>query len=85
MSERIGKYLTAEKMEKPDIKTEVWAVYGEDADRLGLVKWDGSWWQYTFQPEALTVFHAGCLHDLAAFVTKMNTRHREERRARRGR
>lgn len=83
---KIGQYLTAEKVERPSLKTEVWAIYGDEGnDRLGMVKWYGSWRQYTFQPEPITVFHAGCLYDLAAFVTKMNTRHREECKSRRGR
>jgi hypothetical protein len=80
VSERIGKYLTVQWLGVVGRKTEVWQVFGDSGAVLGWVKWWGPWRQYTFQPEPRTVFHAGCLSDLAAFLTRKNSVHREARR-----
>lgn len=80
MSERIGKYLTVQRYGVAGRKTDVWQVLGESGAVLGWVKWWGPWRQYTFQPEPRTVFHSGCLSDLAAFLTRENAAHREAMR-----
>ena len=75
-SARIGQYLVA-VAEPARGKTSRWRVEALDGALLGRVAWYGPWRQYTFDPEILTTFNAGCLTDLAAFLTRENTRHRE--------
>ncbi len=82
---KIGKYLTAEPMNSQGRKTEVWRVLGEDGVPIGQVKWYGPWRQYTFHPASDTVFHRGCLEDIAAFLKDLNEDHRAMVAARRGR
>ena len=38
-------------------------------DTLGEVRWFGRWHQYTFFPKSDCVFSAGCLRDIADFIT----------------
>lgn len=83
-SERIGKYLVA-VAEPARGKTSRWRVEALDGALLGRVAWYGPWRQYTFDPEILTTlnpeilttFNAGCLTDIASFLARENTRHRE--------
>jgi hypothetical protein len=80
VSERIGKYLTVQRFGIFGRKTDAWQVFSDAGAVIGWVKWWGPWRQYTFQPEPRTVFHAGCLSDLAAFLTRENEARRELRR-----
>lgn len=81
---QIGKYMMVELCPVEGRKTSVWSVLDEDGGLLGAIRWWGAWRQYVFQPENLTVFHNGCLSDLAAFLTKANEEHRRECRERKG-
>lgn len=40
-------------------------------DLLGLVEWDGRWRQYVFIPCENTIYSAGCLADIQAFVKSL--------------
>ena len=63
-------------------KTSVWNCLTRQGDRLGQVKWFGSWRQYCFFPndELLTVFSAGCLLDIYSFITELSDLVRYHRR-----
>lgn len=58
--------------EKP--KTVVYEVRSNRSEEvLGEVKWYGPWRQYCFHPalDKLTVWNAGCLRDLIAFIESL--------------
>lgn len=77
MSERIGKYLQVEHHPPHgERKTSGWTVLANDGGMLGIVRWYGPWRQYTFEPSAGTVFSAGCLKDLTAFLERVNREHK---------
>lgn len=44
---------------------------------LGTIRWFGAWRQYVFAPAAQTLYSAGCLVDVAAFMHEK----RDERKA----
>lgn len=81
--ERIGKYLSVREVPPPAAggmrKTCVWEVFNHDnGARLGTVKWHGAWRCYVFRPEitttTFTVFHDGCLREIADFLTSVRKR-----------
>ncbi len=78
----IGKYLTVQRYEVLGRTMPCWRVRSEDGTMIGAVRWWGPWRQYTFQPEPSTVFHDGCLRDIASFMKRVNDLHRAEVRAR---
>ena len=55
-------------------KTSVWNCLTRQGDRLGQVRWFGSWRQYCFFPsdELSTVFNVGCLNDIANFIVNLS-------------
>src|SRR5690348_2002839 len=63
------EYLVFKQDFLPGLKTGVWVVNScNHGFRLGVIKWNGQWRQYTFFPEYDTVWSAGCLRDLANFI-----------------
>ena len=67
-----SQYLEFRFVEKKP-KTRVWEVCSKtNMLRLGLIKWYGSWRQYTFFPEQGTVFNEGCLEDIRYFLISEN-------------
>ncbi len=55
-------------------KTQVWDVLTTSGDDLlGTIRWYGPWRQYCFMPDpnAETVFSAGCLQDVEAHIKKL--------------
>ena len=78
MAERIGEYLSVERLERPPKrKTDRWRVVSNYGDELGTIQWFGRWRQYTFHPAPDTVFNRGCMIDLCAFLEKVNAEHRQ--------
>jgi hypothetical protein len=50
-------------------KTKVVAVINRGGGyRLGVIKWYGSWRQYTFHPAPNTVWNVGCLRSVESFI-----------------
>jgi hypothetical protein len=50
-------------------KTRIWRVLNATSMiELGCVKWMAGWRRYSFCPKSLTVYDAGCLHEIAAFI-----------------
>ena len=69
---RIGKYLYAlETAPAKGRKTKTWYVYNNDHIGVGKVSWRSGWRCYVFVPGEDTVFHDGCLHDIAKFLTSV--------------
>jgi hypothetical protein len=61
-------------------KTSSWSIQNiRHQAHLGGVRWDGAWRQYTFYPFGLTVFSAGCLRDIAEFLTNLRKSEQEAR------
>ena len=57
---------------KQNPKTEVWGCYNARShSRLGVVKWYGPWRQYSFYPDAITVYNSGCLGDIQDFISQL--------------
>ena len=75
---QLGKYMVVYQLNRPKLKTEVWAVHTSSNDfyRLGEIKWFSAWRQYTFQPEPLSIFNSGCLDELTKFVSQLNKKHK---------
>ena len=61
-------YLTFKLMPKTG-KTERWEVRStEHGDLLGIIKWFGRWRRFAYFPENGTIYDAGCLGILEAFI-----------------
>lgn len=60
----------------PSAKTRIWGVLssrwitprGTVIDTLGTIKWYAHWRRYVFFPEPSTLYDAGCLAEIAAFI-----------------
>ena len=77
----MSKYLIFRPMEdKP--KTKVFAVVSKNDvnQRLGVVKWYGSWRQYCFFPDEETVWNIDCLNDIIYFTKSLTDEHRRKKR-----
>jgi hypothetical protein len=62
------KYIGFREVEKK-AKTSVWECFNKSAGSiLGTLSWYGAWRQYCFFPEFDTVWSAGCLQDVIAFM-----------------
>ena len=53
---------------EPGRKTDVYEVVSREETFLGTLQWYGPWRQYCFFPEYDTVWSAGCLRDVQAFL-----------------
>ncbi len=53
---------------EPGRKTERYALVTRHNDRIGVISWYSPWRQYCFFPENDTVWSAGCLRDVQAFL-----------------
>ena len=69
LTEAIYEYITIEEV-KDTGKTKVWLVANKKniAAQLGAIHWWSNWRQYVFTPEPGTIYSAGCLHDIRAFI-----------------
>ncbi len=53
-------------------KTEMWAVISKRGGHfLGSLRWYARWRRYAFYPADNTVYSAGCLRDIGAFIDVM--------------
>ena len=76
---QLGKYMIARLLETRP-KTAVYGIFSKHhGDRLGTVKWCGTWRQYCFWPSCadVTTFSSGCLRDLDNFLVTLNTAKKE--------
>lgn len=75
----MSKWITFRAVACPAIrKTKIWEVMPIDlSSLLGYVKWYAAWRQYSFFPEADTVYERQCLRDIADFCEKETNKHRE--------
>lgn len=74
-------FLHFEKRVRPkDRKTDVFEVwtggkpYDDDGERfaeLGEINWYAPWRRYVFLPNANTLFDAGCLREIVAFLDRL--------------
>jgi len=54
----------------PSGKTRRFIVENRRRDEiLGYIRWYGPWRQYTFYPEPLTVWSAGCLAEVQKYIS----------------
>jgi hypothetical protein len=66
------------KESSTETKTKRWLVLSKQFDdRLGVIKWHGSWRSYAFFPDDETLFEHNCLWDIADFVAKETSALRE--------
>ena len=70
MPEMSSKYMTVRPLAQEGARSTMkWAVVNvASGATLGEIKWYGAWRQYCFFPARDTVFSAGCMTDLAAFL-----------------
>jgi hypothetical protein len=67
----IFKYIHFE-LEEEKQKTNVYYCRNNKSNEiLGVVKWYGSWRQYSFFPFKNTVFSTGCLNDIISFIKQL--------------
>jgi hypothetical protein len=58
-----------EVAQKPDRKTQVWAVLSNRSNSiLGHIKWHGAWRQYCFFPSNNCLFNTGCMNNIVSFI-----------------
>lgn len=68
---------------RPTGSTRIVRVRNKEGVTLGIIKFWGSWRQYTFHPQSETVFNNGCLNEIVAKIEELNTEIRAEWAARR--
>ena len=67
----IGRHLEAETWPNDPEGRRRWGIYTRSrAQFLGIVEWYLPWKQNVFVPATNTVYSAGCLKDLAAFLSQ---------------
>ena len=72
------KYFSVNPLpKKPGRKTQEYAIVNKSQGvRLAVIKWYGAWRQYCIFFEGETIWNAGCLTDIQAFLKLL----KEERR-----
>jgi hypothetical protein len=61
-------------------KTSIWSCRNSShGEELGQVKWNGGWMQYIYAPSGPAIYSAGCLRDIAEFLTNMRKSEQEAR------
>lgn len=59
-------------------KTKKWNVASKDGVILGTVSWWSFWRRYTFHPSLGVVLDPVCLRDIADFMSKQTSFHKEK-------
>ena len=44
----------------------------KSGEKLGLIRWQGSWKKYVFAPDKNTYWDEGCLKDVVQFLERLN-------------
>lgn len=79
-----SEYLRFEdsRLPTPGRKTRTVDIISERSNkRLGQIRWYSRWRQYTFHPDALTIWNPQCLKQISDEIDKLNRQHREKLRA----
>jgi len=80
MSETARWIAFVDRGASPSGKTRRWEVRAKQGgDVLGVVQWWPAWRRYVFQPAYPTVFEQDCMRDIAAFIERATTDHKERR------
>lgn len=57
-------------------KTKLFSIRKDDstglAELLGIIKWNGRWRQYVFEPKKDTMWSHGCLAEVSYFLIGLN-------------
>ena len=72
-----GKYIDFVQIESKN-KTKVEEVRTKEGIVLGIIKWHGSWRQYSFFPMPNTVFEKTCLADITEELKRLQEEWRVE-------
>lgn len=71
----VYQYIHFEQISETE-NTTVWSCRAENNAELGRVGWYNAWRQYCFGPVGVTIYHAGCLIDIADFLKQLNDDHK---------
>ena len=76
-----GKFLTFKYLgDSESGKTELWEVHNKIfMVRLGLIKWNPAWRQYSFYPARDTMYEEDCLRRIANFNEKLTKERRKNK------
>jgi hypothetical protein len=61
----------------PSGKTKTWEVIGNNYV-LGWVRWYGQWRKYVFHAGAGSLYDAGCLNEISAFLIQETNAHKQQ-------
>jgi len=61
-------------------KTKIWFCYSKGRLHLGVVKWWPHWRRYCFFPSQNLLFDQNCLWNIADFIAKRTTEHKESKK-----
>jgi hypothetical protein len=77
-----GKWIQVRRTGSRDLeRTGIFTVETLDGhDRLGTIRWWGTWRKYSFFPDAGTLYEPKCLRDLANCVEQLTQDHLSQRR-----
>ncbi|HRG29356.1 MAG TPA: hypothetical protein PLJ00_15770 [Chitinophagales bacterium] len=68
------KYLVfEERIQIANKKTKLITVTNKSGQVLGAIHWERGWRKYVFNCNADIIFDAGCLNDIATFLTDLMT------------
>jgi hypothetical protein len=70
MAKKPQTYITFELFKELP-KTKVFHILTRLDEKIGTIKWDGPFRKYCFFPDPETVWDAGCLNKVTAFLTKL--------------
>jgi len=66
------QYLIFTEVKKTTGKTRIFECRNKKSKIvLGIVKWHGAWRQYCYFPTIQAVYSAGCLKDIADFISQL--------------
>lgn len=72
-------YLSFTKIKKPkDRKTDIWEVFSMNKIPVGLIKFNGAWRQFIFEPADTTFWSYSCLEQIVEFLKEKNLEWRKK-------
>lgn len=63
------EFIHFKKIDNPGKSTSIWVcIHSIAGNQLGIVRWEGAWWRYTFHPNPGTSYDSKCNRDIADFM-----------------
>ena len=77
---RTTKWLTFTVVDKKP-KTVVMSVVNTKNQRLGTIRWQGTWRQYIYDENSRAMYNDQCLMDISLVLTDLNSTQKKQRKS----